>query len=91
MEDIIYGDRAFIKITFLKRVGGNVTIKVANETYIQNISYYTGGTGLYIENLDAGEYNVDVTYNGNAIYNSYTKRMTHNFNKKTDITMINIS
>jgi predicted outer membrane repeat protein len=80
-NDIIYGDGAFISITLLDRTDGNVTIKVANETYIRNISYY-GGAGIYIENLDAGEYDVDVTFNGNAIYNPCSNTTKFNIFKQ---------
>lgn len=48
---------------------GNVTIKIANVTF-ENLIIKDGVVVQNISNFDAGQYLVNVTYNGNKYYNS---------------------
>ena len=85
VKDIVYGDVEHIKVN--SNAKGNVTIKV-NESVVYELtlenghyvlravrsagSNYKGNANVDVENLEAGKYTVEVTYNGNENYNPLT-------------------
>ena len=73
-EDITYGENATITATM--SIDGTVTVNINNENIALEI---TNGTGqITIPNLNAGEYNIKSTFEGNDHYKSAnaTKTLT---------------
>ena len=63
-EDITYGENATITATM--SIDGTVTVNINNENIALEI---TNGTGqITIPNLNAGEYNIKATFEGNDHY-----------------------
>ena len=70
-QNITYGDNIDIVVTVPEGVEGNVTIKL-NDTHGTTITKpIVNGVAVFddVVDLAAGNYTVNVTYNGNEIYN----------------------
>jgi len=79
-EDITVGEVAIIEIAVPKDATGNVTTVIVNgETYTVPV---VGGKGiLVVRDLPAGEYTVQVTYNGDGKYETSNNSTTFKVNK----------
>ena len=68
VDNITYGDDAVVEVTVPSDATGTVTVTIEGKSYEANVS---GGKAVVIvPGLDAGNYTVDVTYNGDDKYNS---------------------
>ena len=76
VEDIVYGNPETVIVTV--NADGNVTIKVNNVTKVTEEALSAGKYELILNDLAAGKYTVEVTYNGNENYNNLT--VTASFN-----------
>ena len=54
-------------------ITGNVTINIGNITIFDNIVIDNGKVVKNVSNLDAGNYLIEITYNGNEYYNTLTQ------------------
>ncbi|MBQ6512857.1 Ig-like domain repeat protein [Methanobrevibacter sp.] len=70
VKDINYTESANITVTVLPGVEGNITIKL-NDTTGRNVTLpiVEGKVNWIVDGLAAGNYTVNVTYNGNDDYN----------------------
>ena len=71
-DDITYGNAALILVTLQNQTTGNITFKVDNRTYYRTVN----NSSCSINGLNAGTYNVTVTYSGDAIYKNATLHIT---------------
>ncbi|MBQ2654221.1 MAG: Ig-like domain repeat protein [Methanobrevibacter sp.] len=76
------GDAAVITVRLNPQATGNVTINVGNKTY--EVAINKGTAKLSIPDLKAGEYPVDVTYEGDENYAPASEVKTLNVTKVTD-------
>ena len=67
---ITYGDEASIIVTLKNDTTGNITFEIDNRTYSCKVN--DGSCNLNINGLNAGTYNVTVTYSGDAVYKNAT-------------------
>ena len=81
--DVIANETAYL-------VNGSVTVKLNNKEYIVPIS--DGKGSLNVSGLPEGSYTVDVTYAGDATFNSFNVTGKANVNvNKVNITNINVT
>lgn len=73
------GDNATITVTVPQDAGGNVTIKVNNKTYTQNV--VDGAAVFTVSNLPYGTYTVEADYHGDRKYNPDDESETFNVRK----------
>ena len=66
-EDIKYGENATVYVILPDDVTGNVTVRV-NSTVFENVSVVNGIARLNVPGLNAGDYIINVTYNGDDLY-----------------------
>ena len=79
IPEIISGENATITVSLPKHATGNVTLTINNNNYTANVT--NGVAKVNIPGLDAGSYNVTVTYSGD---NEYKNNVT-----KYNITVLN--
>ena len=68
VDNITYGDKAVIEVTVPADATGNVTVTIDGKEYIENVS--CAKAIFIVAGLDAGNYTVDVTYDGDEKYAS---------------------
>ena len=68
VDNITYGDKAVIEVTVPSDATGTVTVEIDGKPYTANIS--AGKALIVVPDLEAGAYDVDVTYNGDDKYES---------------------
>ncbi len=80
VKDVIYGENVTICINVTSGATGNVTVSINNKTYnkTHNINLTNCGAVLNIAGLNAGEYYVNVTYNGDDDYSLASNNTTFN-------------
>ena len=78
VDNITYGDTLKINGKLPVDADGTITIKVGNNTY-DNIKVENGNINFEIPDLNAGDYNVSVVYNGDGVY------YTANFNTTVNV------
>ena len=70
VSDNVYGSTAKIIVEVPQNQTGNVTVKINNQTFTKEV---TNGTVIFeVDNLTAGEWEADVTFEENRIYKSNT-------------------
>ena len=79
IPEIISGENATITVSLPKHATGNVTLTINNNNYTANVT--NGVAKVNIPGLDAGSYDVTVTYSGD---NEYKNNVT-----KYNITVLN--
>jgi uncharacterized protein (DUF2141 family) len=86
-QNVTYGDAEEIIFEVPEDATGNITVVINNKTYTVPVS---GGIGsLNITGLDAGNYTVNATYNGDGKYSPSESSATFNVDKKdVDIIVI---
>ncbi|WP_296878470.1 Ig-like domain repeat protein [uncultured Methanobrevibacter sp.] len=68
VDDITYGDKAIVEVTVPSDATGTVTVTIGDKSYTVPVS---GGKGvLVVSDLEAGNYDVKVKYNGDTKYAS---------------------
>ena len=70
------GDYSIISVTLSDDATGEISTEINGKTYSTNV--VEGSCLLGISKLPAGEYSVDIVYNGDAKYNNYTVTKTLN-------------
>ncbi|MBR4446902.1 Ig-like domain-containing protein, partial [Methanobrevibacter sp.] len=76
VQDVVYYSPETIIVTV--NATGNVTIKVNNQTKVVEQELQSGEYRLVLDGLAAGQYVVEVTYNGNENYTNVTKTTVFN-------------
>ena len=91
VENIIYGQKANITVTVPDGVTGNITLKL-NDTANSQITLpiFNNKVNWIVENLPAGNYSVNVTYNGDAKYASYNTNKSFNVTKVNSVITIDV-
>ncbi|MEE1129584.1 MAG: Ig-like domain-containing protein [Methanobrevibacter sp.] len=70
VDNITYGDKAIVEVTVPTDATGNVTVTIGDKSYNVTVS---GGKGiLVVPGIEAGNYTIDVRYNGDDKYRSST-------------------
>ena len=64
--DISYGESASVNVVLSDDAGGTVELTVNSNVYIAEIN--GGKAGFTLDNLDAGDYNVQASYSGDSKY-----------------------
>lgn len=88
--DVNIGEEVLINITSDKLATGTLTVQITSGTYDNVSTILLDGRDVQIalSNLDAGSYEVNVTYSGDLRYNPMSKSAKFNINK--DKSIINI-
>ena len=81
VENATMGENATITVN-IQQVSGNITIKIGNERVYEEFIPEDGVIIKKINDLPVGEYQVEVTYNGNENYNVYSKNASLNITKR---------
>lgn len=79
-DDIVYGENVLINVQ-TSCDDSVVYVIVNNKTFICNLTHGEGV--INISGLDAGYYELNVTYNGSAYYNPCVKTVNFTVNKQT--------
>ena len=89
VDNITYGDKANITVTIQAGATGTITLKL-NDTAGSQITLpiINNKVEWIVENLAAGNYTVNVTYNGDSIYNVNTTNKSFNVGKATPVMTI---
>ncbi|MBQ2652500.1 MAG: Ig-like domain repeat protein [Methanobrevibacter sp.] len=89
VDNIVYGDKANITVTIQPGATGTITLKL-NDTAGSQITLpiINNKVEWIVENLAAGNYTVNVTYNGDAIYNVNNTSRAFNVTKATPVMTI---
>ena len=87
VQNITYGDVESI-VAFINATG-NVTIKVGDET-VGTVNIVDGKVVYDIPNLNAGNYTVEVIYNGNADVNPTSAKANFTVAKATPEVIVNV-
>ena len=90
VEDIKYGENATVYVILPNDAKGNVTIYV-NDTPYKNITVENGIAKLNVSGLAAGDYIINVTYNGDELYSTKDVNGTHLKVSKTDSYPMNVT
>ena len=76
VQNITYGQNATIYIVLPSDVTNNLTVYINDMTPIENVNVTDGIAKVVVPNLDAGNYVVNVTYNGDEVYKSKSNNGT---------------
>lgn len=71
IDDIEFGENAIITVNVDSNAGGNVTVKIVNETY--ELTVKNGEAKFHIPDLAIGQYPIEITYSGDDIFASKTQ------------------
>ena len=85
VDDIVYGDSAVIQVNVTSGATGNVSITINNKTQVVKLN--NSRATLNVDDLNAGDYNVFVTYNGDVYYLKSLANTTFTVNKTSDYNM----
>ena len=94
VSGITYGDNETIKITVPEDATGTVNITITGDNGV-TVNYYDlnvnddGTVTVTVENLTAGNYDVNVTYSGDNNYNANDKTASFNVDKATPDVSVN--
>ena len=77
VENATVGENATITVN-IQQISGNITIKIGDERVYNEFIPEDGVIIKKINDLPIGEYQVEVTYNGNENYNVFSKSATLN-------------
>lgn len=89
VEDIMYGDDLTVKVTTPGDAGGNITIKVSNQT--QTLSVTSATTVFTFSNLKADSYSIKTIYSGDEKYLNQTLTTPVTVAKYDSNTLISLS
>lgn len=89
VEDIMYGDDLTVKVTTPGDAGGNITIKVSNQT--QTLSITSATTVFTFTNLKADNYSIKTIYSGDEKYLNQTLTTPVTVVKYDSNTLISLS
>ena len=86
-DGVTYGDKAVIEVTVPDDATGNVTVTIGEKSYTENVS--SAKALLIVSGIGAGNYTVNVTYNGDVKYASGSNFINLEVSKaKTSIKVI---
>ena len=81
VENATVGENVTITVN-IQQISGNITIKIGNERVYDEFIPEDGVIIKKINDLPIGEYQVEVTYNGNGNYNVFSKSATLNITQE---------
>ena len=87
IDDIIYGETAIFEFTLNDNATGNITVKVDGKSNTSSV--INGKSTVYLNNIDAGNKTVNISYTGDNTY--FKKNYTTTFNIAKNYITFNIS
>ncbi|WP_458403479.1 Ig-like domain repeat protein [Methanobrevibacter sp.] len=88
VDDVNVGESIIVNVELPSEITGNLTISMGNFTQAKEIT--SSKTMFELDNLDAGEYTVNIYYSGDEHYDFASKEAIFNVNKYNSTTEISV-